>query len=169
MAGRSRQGGKVADELDWDTRGRVCREALDFVRFLVGVWEGEGDSQGAAVTARLVVQDRFEGTFLHQEETLRDDSGAVVHDDAAFVRWDPDGELVRVTHYMARGWVSEQLVRPLRGEPGCLWYAGPFAPKVEFRPRGADRLDVIVRLPEQPEPDTTLRYRRVSGPPAPRG
>ncbi|MCK6503803.1 hypothetical protein L6R53_10455 [Myxococcota bacterium] len=147
-------------ELDWDERGALCRTALDFLRFLVGRWEGQGHSHGQAVRARLEGRLRCGDTILQLEESLWDADGALVHEDIALIRLDPDAELVRVTHMMAHAWVSEQLVRPFDGGPGCFWYAGPFSPRAELRPDGPDALDVVVRVPEQPEPDTALRYRR---------
>lgn len=150
----------MAKDLDWDERGRVCREQLDFARFLVGTWRGTGRSQGQDVTGELVVRDRFAHTFLSCEEVLHDVDGQLFHEDAAFIRYDPDAEIVRVTHYMANGWVSDQLLRPLKDGPGCLWYAGPFAPRVEMRPDGDDGLEVRVLLPEESAPDTLVHYRR---------
>ena len=44
-------------ELDWEERGRLAREGLDPVRFLVGNWEGAGDSDGQKVTSRLSSRD----------------------------------------------------------------------------------------------------------------
>lgn len=148
-------------DLDWDERGTLCSRQLDPVRFLVGAWEGRGESRGEAVRARFVVRDRFEGTFLVLEETLWTLDGALEHEDLAVLRYDPDAEILRVTHYMARAWVSEQLVRPLPEEPGCFWFAGPFAPRVELRPVGPDGLRVTVRLPEEDRLDTAIDYRRV--------
>ncbi len=149
-------------DLDWDQRGLLCREQLDFARFLVGEWQGEGESRGAPVRAHLSVQDRFAGTFLHCEERLHAADGSLAHEDAAFMRYDPDAEVVRVTHYMANGWVSDQLVRPFDDGPGCFWYAGPFAPRVEMRPDGPDGLRVAVFLPEERQPDTRVLYRRLA-------
>lgn len=154
-------------DLDWDQRLALCRDQLDFVRFLVGTWDGRGQSRGEEVRARLVVRDRFEHTFLQAEEQLFLLDGSLAHEDLAMLRYDPEEELTRVTHYMARGWVSEQLLRPLDDGPGCFWFAGPFAPRVEFRPQGSDRLEVTVWLPEEPQPDTQIHYHRVGGPTEP--
>ena len=150
----------MAKELDWDERGALCRSSIDFLRFLVGRWEGEGLTHGEAVRGRLEARLRFGDTFLHMEETLRGADGRVTHEDAAFMRYDPDAEVVRVTHYMAHGWVSEQLVRPAGEGTGAFWYAGPFSPRVELRPDGPDGLVLRVMVPEQDEPDTVVRYRR---------
>ena len=151
-------------DLDWEERGRVCRAQLDFARFLVGEWQGRGHSRGEPVRARLLVRDRFAGTFLHCEESLWGPDGALSHEDAAFFRYDPDAELVRVTHYMANGWVSEQLLRPTAQAPGCFWYGGPMAPRVDLRPEGEDGLRVEVWLPEDAAPDTVILYRRQGAP-----
>lgn len=147
-------------ELDWDQRGALCRSSLDFLRFLVGRWEGQGHSHGQQVRAGLEARLRFGDTVLQLEESLWGPDGQLVHEDIALTRYDPDAELVRVTHTMAHAWISEQLVRPFDGGPGCFWYAGPFSPRVELRPDGPGALDVRVLVPEQREPDTQIRYRR---------
>ena len=150
----------MAKELDWDERGEICRSSLAFLHFLQGSWEGQGETHGQAVQARFEARLRFGDTFLQCEEVMRGEDGEIAHQDLAMMRYDPDAEVVRVTHYMAHGWVSEQLVRPFDGGPGAFWYAGPFSPRVELRPEGDDVLIVRVVLPEQEQPDTEVRYRR---------
>ncbi len=145
-------------ELDWEERGRRCREALGFLSFLRGSWEGQGQSQGEPVQARFEVRLRMGDTVYQCEERLVSAQGLLLHEDLAVMRYDPQAELVRVTHYAAHAWLSEQLVRPM--SEGAFWYGGPFSPKVELLARGADGLEVRVLLPEQDEPDTLLRYRR---------
>lgn len=146
-------------EIDWELRGRLCRERLHFLRFLVGRWEGEGHSQGEAVRGRLEVASLLQDTLLRCEERLYTLDGALLHEDLALLRYDPESEQVRVLHFTAPAWPSEPLARPLPDGPGALWYGGPFAPRVELRPRG-EELEIVVRLPEQVEPDTLMRYRR---------
>lgn len=150
----------MAKELDWDERGRLCREALAFLAFLPGRWEGEGLSQGEPVLARFEARLRMGDTILQCEERLVSADGLLLHEDLAVMRYDPTAELVRVTHYAAHAWLTDQLVRPLTDGPGAFWYGGPFSPRVELRPLGRDGLEVRVVLPETDEPDTLLRYRR---------
>lgn len=147
-------------ELDWEERGRRCREALGFLGFLRGRWVGQGQSQGEAVQSSFEARLRMSDTVYQCEERLVSAEGLLLHEDLAVMRYDPQAELVRVTHYAAHAWLSEQLVRPLPQGGGAFWYGGPFSPRVEFLAQGPDGLQVRVLLPEQDEPDTLLRYRR---------
>lgn|GEM_PF-2554754 len=148
-------------EPDWDQRAALCRARLQFLHFLVGRWEGEGQTQDLPVTGRFEARLRFDDSFVQCEETLLDAECGLVHEDCAFLRYDPEAELVRVTHYMAHAWVGDQIVQPLPGGPGAQWYAGPFAPRVELLPQGPQALEIRVWLPEGTTPDTHIRYRRV--------
>ncbi|NOY28150.1 MAG: hypothetical protein GXP62_19975, partial [Oligoflexia bacterium] len=102
---RSHLENAMAHELDWDERGEICRSSLQFLHFLCGSWVGQGHSRGEPVQARFRARLCFEETFLQCEETLRCADGQLSHEDLAMTRYDPDGEVVRVTHFMARGWV----------------------------------------------------------------
>ena len=149
----------MPEQMDWEERGALTRARLDPLRFLVGAWRGEGVVHGAAVTATLDVEERFEGTFLEARERLVDAaSGALAHEDVAFYRYEPRDEQLRVTQYMAYAWTSEEIVVITEG--GARWYAGPLAPRVELRSDGADGLIVEVWQAFSGEPDSRVRYSR---------
>lgn len=145
-------------EVSVDAREAMAREGIAALQFLVGTWEGDGQSFGAPVRGRLVVARELGDTFLVARETLWDAQGAVDHEDLVYYRYDPYARILKITQLAAPGW-SQEIVGEI--EPwGLRWYAGPEAPAVHLRRDGERGLVVEVWEPEAKAPATRLTYRR---------
>lgn len=147
------------DEIDWDARAGEVTGRLTPLMFLVGDWEGEGDSHGAVVRGRLEVKVVLGGSFLEARETIFDAKGALDHEDLCLYRFDPKEGLLRVTQYLPPAWVEHYGIEVL--PTGAIrWVTGPLGPRVQLHPMDPDHLEVRVWLPLQAEPAHVLRYAR---------
>ena len=136
-------------------RALAIRRGLAPLSFLVGTWRGTGSVHGSPITSDLVISWLFDETFLEAQEVLRDPSGAVVHEDRALYRFDPEERRVKVVHLLPGGWYLERLV--VVGERQAVWEGGPYAARVGLS-RIADVLEISVVFPGRPVPDVVVRY-----------
>lgn len=150
-------------ERDWTEVEARALAALEPLGFLLGTWEGEGESHGRAVRARLQVTPVLGGSFLEAVEQHLDEDGGVDHEDRAFYRWEHLEKRLKVLHLMAPAFTTDRVVRLVEEEGvvvGVRWDGGPVAPRVEWRAEGEGGLRCTVTMPYTVEPASTVRYRR---------
>ncbi|MEC8422714.1 MAG: hypothetical protein VX000_02990 [Myxococcota bacterium] len=146
-------------DIDWEARERLMKRRLLPLAYLVGDWVGVGVSHGAPVQGRLQVRQVLGGTFVEAREVLRDASGAVDHEDLCVYRYDTTEKALRVTQYLAPGWVENHVVESLPSG-GIRWRTGPLGPRVELSAPEPDTILVRVWLPAEEEPAHVVRYVR---------
>ncbi len=145
-------------DADLRTRLTLTQQRLAPLAFLLGNWRGEGMSDGAPLTGRLLARHILSQTFIEVRETLTDAAGVLDHEDLCLYRFDPQCEQVRVVQFQAPAWSMERPVVALPGG-GVRWYDGPLGPQVVLRPDG-EALRITVTLPGAPEPVMWMRYLR---------
>jgi len=146
-------------DIDWDARERLVKRQLAPLAYLEGDWLGAGVSHGEPVQGTLQVRAVLGGTFVEAREVLRNEAGVVDHEDLCVYRYDTADKALRVTQYLAPGWVENHIVEPLP-TGGIRWKTGPLGPRVELSAPAPGTLLVQVWLPMQAEPAHTVRYVR---------
>ena len=134
-------------------------QALDFLDFMIGHWQGEGKHGDASLTGVLTVQRRLGGTFLEAHECLRNERGNLDYEDVTIYRYNASDQHLRVLQLVAPAWTSERFAFPLTDGPGVRWFGGPHVPTVVIRLEGA----VLVSTVHHPQThlvESWMRYQR---------
>ena len=131
---------------------------IDKLNFLCGHWIGHGNSLGDSVKGTLVVQHRFQNTFIELTETLCNEENKCIHEDCTWIAFDEKKKHFHAVQFMAPGMVESKMV--LLTENGCRWWMGPQAPWVDFISIDENHLRIEIRTPLQPEPETWITYKR---------
>lgn len=141
----------------------ATRAALAPLHFLVGRWEGRGESLGEPVHAHMSAALELSGCFLLTREQTLDSAGHTTHEDLAIYRLVGSEQTLKVQHMQAPGVVQEYHVEtrdPADPTAGVRWNAGPFSPRVVLRPDGPDALVTEVWMAWRSKPDTVMRWTR---------
>ncbi|MDP6933827.1 MAG: hypothetical protein QGG40_12965 [Myxococcota bacterium] len=134
-----------------------ARDGLQPVRFLLGSWEGDGQSFGEPLHGTLEAHARFEDTVIEVRETLYRTDGTLEHEDLCLYRLDSSGTQLLVAQVMAPGWLTDQPVTLQAG--GLFWSSGPLTPRAHLRREGDDLVEEVW-FPDRDEPDVWLRFHR---------
>lgn len=151
------------DAADHERVLAATQAALAPLHFLVGRWEGQGESLGAPVQARMSATLELSGCFLLTREQTLDAAGQPTHEDLAVYRLVGGEQTLKVQHMQAPGVVQEYHVEardPEDPTAGVRWNAGPFSPRVVLRPDGPDALVSEVWMAWRSKPDTVMRWTR---------
>ena len=137
----------------------LAAEALSFLDFMIGKWSGQGQHQNEAITGKLTVRRRLQGTFLEAHEILRNALNEVDYEDITIYRYSPTDQHLRVMQLVAPAWTSERFAFPLPDGPGVRWFGGPSVPTVIIRPDG-DKILSVVHHPTTHSVESWMRYQR---------
>lgn len=114
----------------WIAQGKKAHAGLEPVRFLIGSWTGEGQTQGIPVRGTLEVVAILDGTWLQATETLMDLENNTETIDLCFYRWHEKAESLQVFQFYEHAHLSTLLVE--KTENGFRWITGPMAPQLRF-------------------------------------
>ena len=140
----------------WEARGEKAKRGIGALGFMVGSWQGQGQSHGQPVTARLEVRPRLDGTWLEATETLFDDQGQPEHADLSYYRYDPEEGRLEVLHLMDHATMQRHPVEPV-GQ-ALHWITGPMAPRLAIVPQ-AEGFRMEIQFPTDAAPVVTIDYK----------
>ena len=144
-------------EMDWDTQGKQAMAGLEPLRFLIGRWAGAGVCHGESVQGELEVTGILDGTWIQARERLVNESGAEVHADVTFYRFDVEAESLQAIQLFEHGHMMLQPVEMT--DDGFRWVTGPGGPQVFFL-RHEDSISYSVNLPGEAAAAVEMTYKR---------
>jgi hypothetical protein len=68
-------------EQDWERHAAACREAVERLSWLAGVWRGHGTQGGVARVCDVDTHVLFDGSFLESRERIYTSDGVLEHED----------------------------------------------------------------------------------------